>query len=159
MSINETAERLLDLLADAATDPEHEGYLRQSDLMSALHIRSPHTLNDIVTVAAIMAPAVYPGSALVRNHVEGYRLRDRLSLTDMRQERGRLRSARTKIIRAAACLSASRNGPTAHLAGLQLNAFNETVMRPLLQTLDELVVSDSTALSLSYQYGHIATTT
>jgi hypothetical protein len=145
MTINETAERLLDLLADAATDPLHEGYLRQADLMSALYIRSEHTLDDIVTVAAIMAPAVYPGSALVRNQIEGYRLRDRLSLSDMRQERGRLRSARTNILRAATCLSASRNGPTAHLAGLQLTAFNDTVMRPLLQTLDQFVVSENTA--------------
>ena len=54
------------------------------------------------------------------------------------------RPVRTKIIRAAACLGASRNGPTAHLAGLQLNAFNETVIRPLLQSLDELVVSNNT---------------
>ncbi|MCX8495921.1 MAG: hypothetical protein ORN51_07040 [Akkermansiaceae bacterium] len=143
MFVSDAAVQLVHLLADAATKPGHEGYRRAGDLMSELHIRSEHTLTNIITKAAILAPSVYPGSALVRNDINGYRLSDKLTVADMLQERGRLRAARTKMMRVAAALKASKNGPVTHLLGQQLTAFSQTVIEPLLETLDYLVLADN----------------
>lgn len=143
ISITESAERLVNLLADAATHPGHPGYMTQTMLMGALRIQARHTFNDIVTKAAILAPAVISGSAIAYNSKDGYRLVDRQTQRDLRVERGRARSAKTKIERLATGFLAQGNGPILRLIGRQLMATVATVVEPMLCELDEVIGVDA----------------
>jgi hypothetical protein len=136
----ELEDALIALLATAATTPgTMSPYVEQEDLKFALGIVSDHTMSDVVTRAALHVGASYPGSAIVRSKILGYRLTDEATTEELAEERTRLRCAKTKLERTGIALSANNNGPLARLVGQQLIGFITAIFDPILENMDQIV--------------------
>jgi hypothetical protein len=131
----ELVNKTIDLLADAATQPGHPGFMTQKALMCALRVTSKHTMSEVMTAAAIHVRDRYPGYCITNPRCEGYRLLDEPTRKGKLRDLQRLRSSRTLMTRAATVFQARYSGPICNFVGKSLDQFIATVITPAIEQI------------------------